>query len=417
MSSTFQPLAGIRVLDLSRVLAGPLCSMVLADLGADVIKVERPGHGDDTRAWGPPFVEPPSPLAGMSAYFASVNRNKRSLSLDLSKPEGREILKKLTERSDVVLENFLPSTAVKLGLAPQNLQAWNPRLIVCSITGFGHTGAWREQPGYDFVVQALSGLMAITGEPAGEPMKVGVALSDVLTGLYAALSVVAALKGATAAARPPAPDSTPAKNTEAGARQGVHIDLALLDCTVASLVNVAQAYLVTGARPERYGNAHAQIVPYECFPTADGHIVLAVGNDEQFRRFCSAAARDDLGRAERFATNPQRVTLRRELIPQLQQVFKTATTAEWQRRLEAAGVPHAPVQSIAEIMAEPQLQAREMVVHGSGLDLVGSPIKVTGAPPQTPTPPPKLGEHSDAILRELGYSADSIDRLRGARVI
>ncbi|MBI3462113.1 MAG: CoA transferase, partial [Planctomycetes bacterium] len=334
--NAFLPLETVRVLDLSRVLAGPVCSMLLADLGADVIKVERPGRGDDTREWGPPFIEG---MDGMSAYFASVNRNKRSITLDMTQPEGREPLVKLIEQSDVLLENFQSSSAAKLELTPEHLHAINPRLIVCSISGFGRNGPWSQQPGYDFVIQALSGLMSITGEPDGQPMKIGVALTDVLTGLYAAVSVIAALFQRQCTLGTGNLQSVPARrdNQQSGS---CHIDLALLDCTLASLVNVAQAFLVTGQRPVRYGNAHPQIVPYECFATADGYLVLAVGNDEQWQRFCAVAGRGDLGRHPRFSTNPLRVANRTELVAELRPLLRTNTSADWTTKLTPAQVPH-----------------------------------------------------------------------------
>jgi formyl-CoA transferase len=418
---SIQPLTGIRVLDLTRVLAGPVCSMILGDLGADVIKVERPGRGDDTRQWGPPFIEHPLELAGMSAYFAAVNRNKRSITLDMGQSAGREVLVKLIERSDAVLENFLPAAATKLGLAPSDLHAINPRLIVCSISGFGRTGPLADSPGYDFVVQALSGLMSITGEPDGQPMKVGVALTDVLTGLYAAVSVLAGLLDRMRNAESAMRD----KNTTGAsspiphsAFRAPHLDLSLLDCTLASLVNVAQAYLVTAERPVRYGNAHPQIVPYECFQTVDGYIVLAVGNDDQFRRFCVAAGQDGLGNDPRFTTNPLRVANRAALVAGLQKLFRSASTFDWEQRLAAAHVPHAPVLAMDEVFAQPQVAARNMVVETtSGLKLVASPIKIDGQPAPTPSPPPKLGEHTEEILRELGYDNDAIRQWRAMGVI
>jgi glutaryl-CoA transferase len=419
----FQPLDGVRVLDLSRVLAGPICSMVLADLGANVIKVERPGQGDDTRTWGPPFIQDATGLTGMSAYFASVNRNKRSLALDLARPEGRRVLEKMITKCDVLLENFLPSSAAKLGVSPEHLRRLNPKLIVCSISGFGRTGPWSEQPGYDFVIQALSGLMSITGESdLGAPgMKVGVALTDVLTGLYAAVSVLAALRDVRKSGRgetegPQADLNEPGKSHH-GAPQFRHLDLALLDCTLASLVNVAQSYLVTGVRPERYGNAHPQIVPYESFQTADGSIALAVGNDDQFRRFCDAAGRAELARDVRFATNPSRVAHRAQLIPELQRTFRSGTTAEWQRRLEGAEVPHAPVLHVDQAFTLPQVQAREMVQDVAGLKQVASPIKVSGATLPAAQPPPRLGQHSAEVLAEFGYTTAEIERLRDDGVI
>ncbi len=415
-SRPFQPLAGIRILDLSRVLAGPVCSMVLADLGADVIKVEQTGRGDDTREWGPPFIDEPAELAGMSAYFASVNRNKRSIALDLAKSAGRDLLVRLIERSDVLLENFLPAVAAKFGLTPDDLHAINPQLIVCSISGFGRTGPSRDQPGYDFVVQALSGLMSITGEPAGEPMKIGVALTDVLTGLYAAVSVLAALRvesrGLGLESRNESGADCPQPST-LNPQRFRHLDLSLLDCTLASLVNVAQAFLVTGQRPARYGNAHPHIVPYECFATADGHLVLAVGNDEQWQRFCAAAGRTALGADARFATNRLRVKNRVELVAEVKKTLTSIQTAEWTRRLTAAEVPHAPVLALDEVFSHTQIQARNMVVQTpDGLKLVASPIKCDGFDSLPTKSPPRLGEHTDEILAESGYTADAIRQLR-----
>jgi formyl-CoA transferase len=383
--------------------------MVLADLGAGVVKVERPGQGDDTRRWGPPFLD------GMSAYFAAVNRNKRSITLDVALPEGYEVLERLVQHSDVVLENFLPETAAKLRLDANRLQTINPRAVVCSITGFGHTGPWRNQPGYDFVVQALSGLMSITGEPGGAPMKVGVALTDVLTGLYAAVGILASLV---------ARDRLP-PGGGAVAAWAPHLDVALLDCTLASLVNVAQSYLVTRTRPPRLGNAHPQIVPYQGFETADGHLVLAVGNDAQWQRFCAAAGRADLVADARFATNPSRVAQRDALVPVVAALLRTKSTTEWQQLLDAAEVPNAPVLGVDEAFALEQVAARQMLLDvpigdpsaGQRLQLVGTPIKISGREPPPATPPPGLGEHTDAVLRELGYSANQIAALRERKVI
>jgi len=446
MAAGTLPLDGVRVLDLSRVLAGPVCTMVLADLGADVVKVERPGSGDDTRAWGPPFIEQPAQLAGMSAYFASVNRNKRSLTLDLVQPAGREVLIKLIESSDVVVENFLPSVAAKFNLTPEKLKVINPRLIVCSISGFGRTGPNAESPGYDFVIQTLAGLMSITGEPNGQPMKVGVALTDVLTGLYAAIAILAALRGqgtgGLASETPDCRDMDPSPQPAPHRGEGVnsqgdtrkpselgrhasdredtfrHLDLSLFDCTLASLVNVAEAYLVTGNRPTRYGNAHPQIVPYECFASADGYVVLAVGNDNQWRKFCAAAQREDLGTDQRFATNPLRVQNRESLAAAVRSLMALRSTGEWTRLLTAAEVPHAPVLSLDEAFQFPQVAARRMIQKTSdGLKLVASPIASHGLKVRAPLSPPRLGQHTDELLSAIGYTAESIARMRGDGVI
>ncbi len=416
-NSVTQPLNGVRVLDLSRVLAGPFCSMILADLGAQVIKVERPGRGDDTREWGPPFIDARD---GMSAYFAAVNRNKRSVTLDLGNDASRPVLEKLIARSDVLLENFLPSATAKLGLIGDQLRRINPRLVVCSISGFGRTGPWANVPGYDFVVQALSGLMAITGEPAGPPTKVGVALTDVITGLYAAVSIVAALR--TSDQPPTTSHQLPFANSQSSSLDPQsplrHIDLSLFDCTLAALVNVAQSHLVTGRRPERYGNAHPQIVPYECFATADGHLVLAVGNDAQWQRFCAAVGRGDLAADARYLTNRLRVANRVALAAEIAVLVRSQSTAAWTRLLTEADVPHAPVLAVDEAFAHPQVAARSMIARSAdGLKLVGNPIRFAGEQPAPPQSPPRLGEHTADVLGELGYSADDIARLRREGVI
>src|SRR5262249_35556108 len=354
------PLHGIRVLDASRVLAGPLCGQMLADLGAEVLKVERPGSGDDTRAWGPP-------LAGaLSAYYLSCNRGKRGLALDLSKEEGLNLFYELARRSDVVLENFRAASADKLGVSPEKLLAVNPRLVICSVSGFGRTGPWSDLPGYDFAVQALSGLMSITGPPEGPPCKVGVAATDVLTGLHAAVAVLACLHA----------------RTQSG--HGYVIDLALLDCAVASQVNVAQAYLTSRSVPARQGNAHLQIVPYQLFATADTWLVLAVGNDAQWQRFCHSAGRDDMAAGRRFATNPLRVENRAILVPVVEEIMRTRTTAAWEKALAEADVPHAPVWNYAELFAHPQAEARGLRVtvrdpEGRPVELVGTPFHINGA--------------------------------------
>jgi crotonobetainyl-CoA:carnitine CoA-transferase CaiB-like acyl-CoA transferase len=376
------PLAGVRVLDASRVLAGPLCGQLLGDLGADVIKIERPGSGDETRGWGPPFA------GELSAYYLSCNRNKRGLTLDLSRPEGVGVLHELVKKSDALLENFRAASADKLGLSPAKLLAVNPRLIVCSISGFGRTGPMKELPGYDFAVQALSGLMDITGPVEGPPCKVGVAVADVITGLYAAIAVLACLHA----------------RQQSG--HGYAIDLALLDCAVVAQVNLAQAFLTSGRVPERQGNAHLQIVPYQLFATADGYLVLAAGNNGQYRRFCEAAGRPELASDPRFATNSLRVENRKLLVPLLEELFKTRATEQWQELLLQAEVPHAPVWDYAEVFSHPQAAARGLKVtvrdpQGRLVDLVGSPFHITGSSPPAMGMPPRLGQDTDQVLREL----------------
>ncbi|HKI36793.1 MAG TPA: CaiB/BaiF CoA-transferase family protein [Gemmataceae bacterium] len=393
------PLAGVRVLDASRVLAGPFCGQVLGDLGAEVIKVERPGAGDETRAWGPPFLGP------LSAYYLSCNRNKRAVTLDLGQADGVHLLHELARRSDVLLENFRSGSADRLGLSADALLAVNPRLVVCSISGFGRTGPLREVPGYDFAVQALSGLMSITGPTEGPPCKVGVAVTDVLTGLYAAVAILACL------------------NARARSGHGYTIDLALLDCAVAAQVNVAQAYLTSGTVPPRQGNAHLQIVPYQLFATAESWLVLAVGNDGQWQRFCQAAERPDLAGDSRFMTNTLRVENRGVLVPLLEPVLRARTTREWEEQLTSAGVPHAPVWDYATLFAQPQAAARGLRVtvrdpQGRPVDLIGTPFHIGGATLPSPSMPPALGEHTDEVLREvLGLDAARVEELRRAGVV
>ena len=399
MQSTPSPLSNIRVLDASRVLAGPFCGQLLADLGAEVIKVERPGQGDETRAWGPPFA------GALSAYFLSCNRGKKGLTLDLAHADGLELFYRLVRRSDVLLENFRSASAAKLGLSPERLLAQNSRLIVCSISGFGRTGPWSDVPGYDFAIQGLSGMMSITGPVEGPPCKVGVAVTDVLTGLYAATAVLACLHA----------------RTQSG--HGYAIDLALLDCAVAAQVNLAQAYLTGGTVPPRQGNAHLQIVPYQAFATADQWLILAVGNDGQWQRFCAAAERPDLAADPRFTTNVLRVENRTALVPLVEVELRRHSSAEWQRRLSAAEVPHAPVLDYRQLFALEQAAARglKMTVRdpsGKPIDLVGTPLHIAGTQLPVPTVPPQLGEHTVQVLRDvIGLSPEEIERLRGERVI
>jgi crotonobetainyl-CoA:carnitine CoA-transferase CaiB-like acyl-CoA transferase len=392
------PLTNLRVLDASRVLAGPFCGQMLGDLGAEVIKIERPGSGDETRGWGPPFV------GDLSAYFLSCNRNKKAITLDLSQPDGLQLFYDLAKRSDVLLENFRAASADKLGLSPAKLHAQNPRLIVCSISGFGRTGPWNDLPGYDFAIQALSGLMSITGPVDDPPSKVGVAVTDILTGLYAAVSVLACL------------------HAREKSGHGYAIDLALLDCAIAAQVNVVQAYLSSGIMPARQGNAHLQIVPYQAFATADDWLILAVGNDGQWQRFCHAAERPDWASDPRFTTNTQRVEHRAILVPLIDAVMRTRTCADWQRRLLDAEIPHAPVLDYPQVFSLEQVAERGMKVtvsdaEGKPIDLAGLPFHIDGALPP-PTAPPHLGEHTEQVLREvLGLDAERIGRLRQAKVI
>jgi glutaryl-CoA transferase len=395
-------LSHLRILDLSRVLAGPWASQTLADLGAEVIKVERPGTGDDTRGWGPPWVDERS---GESAYFASANRAKKSITVDLAHPEGQEIVRKLSARSDVLLENYKVGALARYGLDHPRLAAENPRLIYCSITGFGQTGPYRDRAGYDFLVQAMGGLMSITGAPDGEPMKVGVAITDILTGMYAATAVLAALVQRERSGR------------------GQHIDLALLDVQVAMLANQAENFLVTGQNPLRLGNAHPSIVPYQSFATKDGHIVIAVGNDAQFRRLCAAAGRAELADDARFATNAGRVRNRDALLPMLARSIAMRTSRDWIEALEAANVPCGPINSLGEVFADPQVIDRGMRVDarraGSGtVPLVRSPIRLSETPVQSGACPPALGEHTAEVLtRLLGMAPAEVDALRARRIV
>jgi len=394
-----QPLDGIRILDLSRVLAGPYCTMLLGDLGAEVIKVERPGTGDDTRAWGPPFA------AGESAYYLCANRNKKSITVNLKSAAGQEIIRRLAGLSDVLVENFKVGELAELGLGYDQLKVLNPGLVYCSITGYGQTGPDSELPGYDFIIQGRGGVMSITGEPDGEPMKVGVAVVDVTAGLFAANAIQAALLARVRTGH------------------GQSIDISLLDAQVAWLANVASNYLVSGQRPGRFGNGHPTIVPYQSFRGRDGFFCLAVGNDGQWQRLCRMLGRPELAVDPHFATNPARVRHRNELIAVLQEIFLTQDVAFWLREVAAVGIPCGPVQTIDQVFADPQVLARDMiwtVPHPTAgeVRLTGSPLKLSETPVTCRAHPPLLGEHTDEVLTAmLNYSAEEVARLRAGGIV
>jgi crotonobetainyl-CoA:carnitine CoA-transferase CaiB-like acyl-CoA transferase len=403
-------LSHIRVLDLSRVLAGPWAGQIFGDLGAEVIKVERPGSGDDTRHWGPPYVKDAEGNDSReAAYFQSANRNKQSVTLDFTQPEGQRLVRELVQHCDVLLENFKVGGLAAYGLDYASLKAINPRLIYCSITGFGQDGPYAKRAGYDFMIQGLGGLMSLTGKPDGEegagPMKVGVALTDILTGLYATVGVLAAL------------------NQREQSGLGQHIDVALLDVQVACLANQAMNYLNTGISPKRLGNAHPNIVPYQDFPSADGNFIIAVGNDGQFRKLCEVAGLTALADDPRFSSNQARVAHRAELIPLLRQATVFKTTAEWVALLEAAGVPCGPINDLAEVFNDPQVQARGLRIDlpnslGSTTPQVASPLRLSETPVAYRNAPPLLGEHTEQVLsRHLGLSAEQLAALREAGVL
>ena len=416
--SPAQPLHGVRVLDLSRVLAGPWCTQTLADLGADVVKIERPlrngSGGDDTRGWGPPFLRDREGRdTAEAAYYLGTNRNKRSVTVDIARPEGQALIRRLAERSDVFVENFKVGDMARYGLDSTSLLALNPRLVYCSITGFGQTGPYRDRAGYDYAVQGMGGLMSVTGPsrseiaddaPGGGPQKVGVAVADLFTGMYATTSILAALRHR---------DLT---------GQGQAIDMALLDTQVAMLANLGANYLATGVAPQRAGNAHQNIVPYQVFEVADGHMILAVGNDGQFAKYCDVAGHPDLAQDPRFARNADRVRHRSVLVPMLAQIMRTRARADWLAALEAAKVPCGPINDLAEVFADPQVKARGMTVEmphplAEQVRLVASPMKFSATPVQYRRPPPLLGEHTDEVLAELGLSTAEIGALRQAGVL
>jgi len=404
------PLKHVRVLDLSRVLAGPWAGQTLADLGAEVIKVERPGVGDDTRSWGPPFLadKEGNPTSD-AAYFLSANRGKKSVTIDFTRPEGQDLVRRLAAGCDIVLENFKVGGLAQYGLDYDSLKAVNPGIIYCSITGFGQTGPYRHRAGYDFLIQGMGGLMSITGEPdtepGGGPMKVGVAIVDIFTGMYATTAVLAAL----------------ACRERSGV--GQYIDLALLDVQVATLANQATNYLVSGRSPKRLGNSHPNIVPYQVFATSDSHIILTVGNDDQYRKLCSVADFPQLANDTRYATNADRVRNRDTLIPQLCDIFATRSKSWWIAELEKAGVPCGPINSLDEVFDDPQVQARSMCIaveHSAAgqIHLVGTPMKFSVTPAGASLPPPMLGEHTSHVLKNLlDMDIDEIAKLREKGVV
>lgn len=392
-------LEGVRVLDLTRVLAGPYCTMMLGDLGADVIKVEEPNRGDDTRQWGPPFTK-----SGMSAYFISANRNKRSLTLDLKKPEGLGILRELVKQSDILVENFKVGTLEKHGLSYEGLKKIRPDLIYCTITGYGYTGPSKGKPGYDFISQAQGGLMSITGSADGEPVRVGIAIVDIQAGLNACNATLAALF---------------ARERQ---KTGQRIDISLLDTQVGMLTYAASNYLVSGKPAERYGNAHPNIVPYQSFLANDGYFAFAAGNDLQWDRFCKEIGRKDLADDERFNTNPNRVKNRSELIELLDELFMSKTVGDWLNICEKATVPAAPINDIEHVFQDPQVLAREMItkveIDGDPVSMLASPLKIPSRPTSIRYPPPKLGQHSQEILGELlGYSTEQVESFREKKII
>ena len=414
-----QALSGVRVLDLSRVLAGPWCTQTLADLGADVIKVERPpgpasSGGDDTRGWGPPFLKDRHGAdTHEAAYYLGTNRNKRSITVDIAHPDGQALIRRIALQSDVFVENYKVGDMARYGLDFATLHALNPRLVYCSITGFGQTGPYRERAGYDYAVQGMGGLMSVTGPSRAEiaddasgggPQKVGVAVADLFTGMYACTAILAALRHR---------DLTGV---------GQAIDMALLDTQVAMLANLGANYLTTGIAPQRMGNAHQNIVPYQVFEVADGHMILAVGNDGQFAKFCEVAGAPHIAQDPRFARNAERVRHRGTLVPLLAALMKARTRTDWLTALEAAKVPCGPINDLADVFADPHVQARDMTVSlphplAGDVTLVASPIKLSGTPVQYQRPPPLLGEHTAEVLREFGIDAAALDALRRSRAV
>jgi crotonobetainyl-CoA:carnitine CoA-transferase CaiB-like acyl-CoA transferase len=407
-------LDGIRILDLSRVLAGPWCTQTLADLGADVIKIERPGTGDDTRTWGPPFLKDAQGTDTEAAYYLGTNRNKRSVTCDIAQPAGQALVRELAAHCDVFVENFKVGDMARYGLDYASLKAINPRIVYCSVTGFGQTGPYADRAGYDYAIQGMGGLMSVTGERddlGGGPQKVGVAVADLMTGMYATVAILAALRHAEKTG------------------EGQQVDMALLDTQVAMLANLGANYLVSGKAPGRAGNAHQNIVPYQVFevaPTPDSnkdHLILAVGNDSQYAKFCAVANIPELATNPLYATNRNRVQNRGQLVPILEAVMKTRTKADWLAALEAAKVPCGAINNLAEVFADPQIEARGMVTEWhhpvkDDLKLVSSPMRLSATPVRTDLPPPLLGQHTDEVLRELlNYSDAKLSELKSGKAI
>lgn len=402
------PLQGLRILDLSRILAGPTCTQLLGDLGADVIKIERPGAGDDTRKWGPPYVKNRDGQdTTESAYYLCANRNKRSVAVDISHPEGQALIRQLAAHCDVLIENYKVGGLHKYHLAYEQLKETLPQLVYCSISGFGQTGPYAKRAGYDFLIQGMGGIMSMTGSPEGEPMKVGVGIADVMCGMYAATAILAALRHRDATG------------------EGQYIDLSLLDSQIAWLINGGLNYLTSGRVPGRLGNAHPNIVPYQTFPASDGHFILAVGNDQQFRRFCEFAKHPELADDPRYTTNTARVEHREVLVPLLADITRQQPRSHWLAGLEELGVPCGPVNDLEQVFADPQVQHRQMRVTlphrlaGQGeVALIGNPLNFSATPVSYRRPPPTLGEHTGEVLEELlGFGAERLERLRDAGVI
>ena len=419
MSETSKPqgaLSHLKVLDLSRVLAGPWCTQMLADLGADVVKVERPGAGDDTRHWGPPFLQDAEGKdTDQAAYFTACNRNKRSITIDMAQPEGQALIRQMALSSDILVENFKVGGLAHYGLDYASLKAINPKLIYCSVTGFGQDGPYAERAGYDLMIQAMSGMMSITGRPddvpGGGPLRVGVALTDLFTGVYACSAILAALE----------------VRNRTGA--GQHIDMALLDVGMAILANQAGGFLNTGKVPQRQGNSHPSLAPYQDFPTADGSMLLAIGNDGQFARFCQAVERPEWAADPRFASNTLRVKNREVLIPAMEAVTRTRATAAWIALLEDKAVPCGPINDIGQAFDDAQVKARNLAVNQAvagvisdksaihSIATVASPLRLTATPPVLLRAPPALGEHTNEVLKELGLGAEAIAALRKNQVV